>query len=124
MIEISLIIGGNFNHDFEFAGLDSRYWKAAVTRAKLLLWIILREETMAMQTVYFKEHHEGNGHNQNGQLSSVHSSAPWWSSLGSQSVYGASCGQLKPLSMETSTEEAGQTLDKPNTTHFSFFPGN
>ncbi|KDO70648.1 hypothetical protein CISIN_1g021081mg [Citrus sinensis] len=79
---------------------------------------------MAMQTVYFKEHHEGNGHNQNGQLSSVHSSAPWWSSLGSQSVYGASCGQLKPLSMETSTEEAGQTLDKPSTTHFSFFPGD
>ena len=80
---------------------------------------------MAMQSVYSKAH-EGNGHDQIGQFASLQSSASWWGSLGShQSVYGASCGQLiKPSSMENSTEQAAQKLDKPNTTHFSFFPGN
>ncbi|XP_044507839.1 nuclear transcription factor Y subunit A-10-like [Mangifera indica] len=77
---------------------------------------------MAMQTVYLKEH-EGNVHNSIGQLSSV-PAAPWWSQLGSQPVYGATCGQLKSFSMEISTEEAGQRLDKGNPTHFTFFPGD
>ncbi|KAJ4705412.1 Nuclear transcription factor Y subunit A [Melia azedarach] len=74
---------------------------------------------MAMQTAYFKEH-EGNAHNQIGQFSSVQST-PWWSSLGSQSLCG---GQLKPFSMETPTEQSGQRLEKGNTSHFTFFPGD
>ncbi|KAH7554184.1 hypothetical protein ACOSQ2_029057 [Xanthoceras sorbifolium] len=77
---------------------------------------------MAMQTVYFKEQ-EGNATNQIGQLSSV-PPAPWWSPLGSQPLYGASYGQLKHLSTENSSEQAGQRMDKGNTMQFSFFPGD
>ncbi|KAJ0088802.1 hypothetical protein Patl1_32737 [Pistacia atlantica] len=75
---------------------------------------------MAMQTVYLKEH-EGNVHNPIGQFSSV-PPAPWWSQLGSQPVYGATCGQLKSFSMEIPSEEAGQRLDKGNPTQFTLFP--
>ncbi|KAK7284771.1 hypothetical protein RJT34_19524 [Clitoria ternatea] len=84
---------------------------------------------MAMQTVYLKEH-EGNAHNFVGQLSS----APWWSAFGSQSVYGESCGQMKPFSLElpncidqvtaskTSARGAEQLLGKGNITQFTIFP--
>ncbi|XP_062006591.1 nuclear transcription factor Y subunit A-10-like [Rosa rugosa] len=83
---------------------------------------------MAMQTVYFKEH-EGLG-----QLSSV---LPWWgTAFGSQQVYGESCGQSKPFTMElpnngdqlTATKQPGrgteQGLDKGNTNQFTIFPGD
>lgn len=90
---------------------------------------------MAMQTIYFKEH-EGLVRNTIGQLSSV-PSAPWWSGFGSQqSIYGESCGQLKPLSMEfpcsgdqlSATKQAGRGTelagpDKGNTSQFTIFPG-
>lgn len=85
---------------------------------------------MATQTVYFKEH-EGIVPNPMGQMS------PWWSALApSQSVYGESCAQLKPFTMEhpnkgdqfISTKQAGrgteQGLDRGNTTQFTIFPGN
>nr|QJD20782.1 nuclear factor [Ceanothus thyrsiflorus] len=90
--------------------------------------------TMAMQTIFFKEH-EGLLPNTIGQLSSV-PSAPWWSAFGSQSIYGESCGQLKPLSMEhlgsgdqlSATKQAGRGTelgpDKGNTTQFTIFPGD
>ena len=89
---------------------------------------------MAMQTLYLKEH-DGIVHNPMGQLASV-PSLPWWSALGSQSVYGESCGQLKPMLMEhtssgdqvTSTKQAGrgteQELNKGNPAQFIIFPGN
>ncbi|KAG5126478.1 hypothetical protein JHK82_027313 [Glycine max] len=88
---------------------------------------------MAMQTVYLKEH-EGLVYNSVGQLSSV-TSAPWWSALGSQPVYGEYCGQIKPFSFEISNYvdqfPAGkqavrgveQLLDKGHTTtQFTIFP--
>ncbi|PON40008.1 Nuclear transcription factor Y subunit A [Trema orientale] len=89
---------------------------------------------MAMQTIYFKEH-EGLVPNTIGQLSSI-PSGPWWSAFGTQSVFGDSCGQLKPLSMEQpgtgdqliSTKHAGRGTDlgpdKGNTTQFTIFPGD
>lgn len=84
---------------------------------------------MAMQTVHFKEH-EGIVHNSVGQLSSV-TSAPWWSAFGSQSVYGESCGQMKPFSLQLSTYAVSkqsvrgveQFLDKGHATPFTIFPG-
>ncbi|XP_022766940.1 nuclear transcription factor Y subunit A-10-like [Durio zibethinus] len=88
---------------------------------------------MAMQTRYLKEH-DGIAHNPMGQTAPV-PSLPWWSGLGSQSVYGESCGQLKPLLMEhpstgdqvTSTKQAWrgteQGLNKGNPTQFTIFPG-
>ncbi|KAF3442759.1 hypothetical protein FNV43_RR16676 [Rhamnella rubrinervis] len=90
--------------------------------------------TMAMQTIYFKEH-EGIVPNTIGQLSSI-PSAPWWAAFGSQSIFGESCGQLKPLSMEhpgsgdqlSATKQAGRVTelgqDKGNTTQFTIFPGD
>ncbi|XP_021289351.1 nuclear transcription factor Y subunit A-10-like [Herrania umbratica] len=89
---------------------------------------------MAMQTLYLKEH-DGIVHNPMGQLASV-PTLPWWSALGSQSVYGESCGQSKTLLMEhpssgdqlTSTKQAGrateQQLNKANPTQFTIFPGD
>ncbi|XWS56084.1 hypothetical protein CRYUN_Cryun09bG0056400 [Craigia yunnanensis] len=89
---------------------------------------------MAMQTLYLKEH-DGVVQNPMGQLASA-PSLPWWSALGSQSVYGESCGQLKPLLMKhpssgdqvTSTKQAGrgteQELNKGNPSQFTIFPGN
>lgn len=89
--------------------------------------------TMAMQTIYFKEH-DRIVPNTIGQLSSV-PSAPWWSAFGSQSIFAESCGQLKPLSMEqpgtgdqhSATKHAGRGTelgpDKENTTQFTIFPG-
>lgn len=83
--------------------------------------------TMAMQTIYFKEH-EGIVSNTIGQLSSIQS-APWWS------AFGESCGQLKPLSLEHpgsgdqfSATKQGERVtdlgpDKGNTTQFTIFPG-
>ncbi|GMY14415.1 nuclear transcription factor Y subunit A-10-like isoform X1 [Fagus crenata] len=85
---------------------------------------------MATQTMYFKER-EGLVHNPMGQLSS-----PWWGTLASQSVYGESCGQLKPLSMEhpsggdqlVANKQAGtgteHGADRGNTTQFSIFSGD
>lgn len=85
---------------------------------------------MATQTVYFKEH-EGVVHNPLGQLS-----APWWSAIASQSVYGESCGQLKSFSMEhpsggdqlIANKHAGRGADhvaaRGNTTQFTIFAGN
>ena len=91
---------------------------------------------MTMQTLYLKEHDEI-VHNPMGQLAMASiPSLPWWSTLGSQSVYGESCGQLKPLLMEhpsggyqvTSTKQAGrgteQELNKGNPAQFIIFPGN
>ncbi|XP_061362464.1 nuclear transcription factor Y subunit A-10-like [Gastrolobium bilobum] len=87
---------------------------------------------MAMQTAYLKEH-EGIAHNFVGQLSSV-TSAPWWNAFGSQSVYGESCGQIKPFSLELpscvdqlaaskqSARGAEQVLGKGHTTQFTIFP--
>ncbi|KAH1262505.1 Nuclear transcription factor Y subunit A-10 [Glycine max] len=89
---------------------------------------------MAMQTVYLKEH-EGLVHSSVGQLSSV-TSAPWWSALGSQPVYGEYCGQMKSFSLEISNyvDQFGagkqaargveQLLDKGHTTQFTIFPGD
>ncbi|XP_062112389.1 nuclear transcription factor Y subunit A-10-like [Humulus lupulus] len=89
---------------------------------------------MAMQTIYLKEH-EGLVPNTIGHLSSI-SSVPWWSAFGSQSVFGDSCDQLKPLSMEKpgtgdllfSTKHAGRGADlgpdKGNITQFTIFPGD
>ncbi|KAF4369087.1 hypothetical protein F8388_013416 [Cannabis sativa] len=89
---------------------------------------------MAMQTIYFKEH-EGLVPNTIGHLSSI-SSLPWWSAYGSQSVFGDSCGQLKPLSMEKpgtgellfSTKHEGRATDfgpdKGNTNQFTISPGD
>ncbi|XWS66573.1 hypothetical protein CRYUN_Cryun05aG0211200 [Craigia yunnanensis] len=89
---------------------------------------------MAMQTLYLKEH-DGIVHNPMGQLASV-PSLPWWSALGSQSVYGESCGQSKPMLMEhpssgdqvTSTKQAGrgteQEMRKGNLAQFTIFPGD
>lgn len=85
---------------------------------------------MAMHTALFKES-EGTV----GQMSSV-TSAPWWSALGSQSIFGDSCGQMKPFSLElpnyvdqlAATKQAGrgaeQVFDKGNTTQFTIFSGN
>jgi len=82
---------------------------------------------MATQTVYLKEH----DHNPMGQLS-----APWWNPFASQSVYGESCGQLKPFSMEhpsggdqlISNKQAGRGTahgaDRGNTTPFTIFHDN
>ncbi|KAJ1379077.1 hypothetical protein SESBI_47216, partial [Sesbania bispinosa] len=88
---------------------------------------------MAMPTVYLKEH-EGIAHNFVGQLSSA-TSAPWWSAaFGSQSVYGESCGQMKPFSLEPPTcvdqlaaskqsnRGAEQVLGKGHPTQFTIFP--
>ncbi|RZC25764.1 nuclear transcription factor Y subunit A-10-like isoform X2 [Glycine soja] len=87
---------------------------------------------MAMQTVYLKEH-EGLVHSSVGQLSSV-TSAPWWSALGSQPVYGEYCGQMKSFSLEISNyvDQFGagkqaargveQLSDKGHTTQFTIFP--
>ncbi|XWS43329.1 hypothetical protein CRYUN_Cryun16bG0093700 [Craigia yunnanensis] len=89
---------------------------------------------MPMQTLYLKEH-DGIVHNPMGQLASI-PSLPWWSTLGSQSVYGEYCGQLKPLLMEhpsigdqvTSTKQAGRgtelELNKGNPAQFTIFPVN
>ncbi|XVE75851.1 hypothetical protein DITRI_Ditri12bG0124600 [Diplodiscus trichospermus] len=89
---------------------------------------------MATQTLYLKEH-DGIVHNPMEQLASV-PSVPWWSALGSQSVYGESYGQLKPLLMEhqssgdqvTSTKQARrateQELIKGNPAQFTIFPGD
>ncbi|KAF7818864.1 33 kDa ribonucleoprotein, chloroplastic [Senna tora] len=85
-----------------------------------------------MQTVYFKEA-EGSVQNSVGQMASV-TTAPWWSALGSQSIFGESCGQIKPFSLElpnyvdqlAPTKQAGrgaeQVFDKGHTTQFSIFP--
>ncbi|XVF07511.1 hypothetical protein REPUB_Repub06bG0145400 [Reevesia pubescens] len=85
---------------------------------------------MAMQTLYLKEH-DGIVHNPMGQLASSVPSLPWWSALGSQSVYGESiCGQLKPLLMEHPSGGAGdqlnstkQGLNKGNPSQFTIVPG-
>ncbi|KAM0990177.1 hypothetical protein ACFX13_008832 [Malus domestica] len=89
---------------------------------------------MAMQTVYFKGH-EGIAPNPIGQFSSA-LSGPWWSSLGSQPVYGESCGLSKPSTKEqpntgdhfNATKLAGrgteQGLEKGNTNQFTIFPGD
>ncbi|KAJ9181284.1 hypothetical protein P3X46_009428 [Hevea brasiliensis] len=90
---------------------------------------------MAVKTLYFKEH-EGIVHNPIGQLSSV-PSVPWWSTFGSQSVYGESCGLVKASSIEQSSTGGDQLtaikqasrctekgLDKGNTTQFTIFPGD
>lgn len=92
---------------------------------------------MAMQSVYLKEN-EGIAHNFVGQLSSANSgAAPWWSSFGSQSLYGESggCGQIKSFSLEPpiSVNQFGATkqlgrgaehlLGKEHTNHFTIFPG-
>ncbi|XVF76067.1 hypothetical protein PTKIN_Ptkin13bG0236500 [Pterospermum kingtungense] len=84
---------------------------------------------MAMQTLYLKEHN-GIAHNPMGQLSSVPSSLPWWTTLGPPSVYGDPCGQLKPLLMEhpssgdqvTSTKQ--ELMNKGNPAQFTIFPGD
>ncbi|KAJ9693875.1 hypothetical protein PVL29_009711 [Vitis rotundifolia] len=88
---------------------------------------------MTMQTTYFKEH-AGSAHNPTGQLSSA-AAVPWWSGLGSQSVYDESFGQLKSLSMEhpgkgdqlTAIKQvelgAEHGTDKGNTTQFTIFAG-
>ncbi|CAJ1967290.1 unnamed protein product [Sphenostylis stenocarpa] len=85
-----------------------------------------------MQTVYLKGH-EGLVHNSVGQLSSV-TSAPWWSGLGSQPVYGDCCGQIKPFSLEYSNyvdqfdaskqmvRGVEQFMDKGHGNQFSIFP--
>ncbi|XP_057438921.1 nuclear transcription factor Y subunit A-10-like [Lotus japonicus] len=87
---------------------------------------------MAMQTANLIEH-EGIAHNFVGQLSSA-TSAPWWSAFGSQAVYGESCGQMKPFSLEPpisvdqlaagkqSARGAEQVLAKGHTTQFTIFP--
>ncbi|KAJ7976222.1 Nuclear transcription factor Y subunit A [Quillaja saponaria] len=87
---------------------------------------------MALQTVYFKEH-EGIVQNSVGQLSSL-PSAPWWSALGSPSVYGESCNQMKPFSLDhascgdqlSATKQSGRSAeqghDKGNITQFTIFP--
>ncbi|KAF2289604.1 hypothetical protein GH714_037417 [Hevea brasiliensis] len=90
---------------------------------------------MAVKTLYFKEH-EGIVHNPIGQLSSV-PSVPWWTTYGSQSVYGESCGLVKASSIEQSSTGGDQLtamkqasrctekgLDKGNTTQFTIFPGD
>lgn len=89
-----------------------------------------------MQSVYLKEN-EGIAHNFVGQLSSANSgAAPWWSSFGSQSLYGESggCGQIKSFSLEPpiSVNQFGATkqlgrgaehlLGKEHTNHFTIFP--
>lgn len=79
-----------------------------------------------MQTIYFKEH-EGIGHNSTGQLSSP-AAVPWWSGLGSQSVYGESFGHLKSSSAENPAKGDQLTAikhgtDKGNSTHFTIFAG-
>ncbi|KAK8972479.1 hypothetical protein V6N11_018840 [Hibiscus sabdariffa] len=60
-------------------------------------------------------------------------SHPWWTALGSQSsIYGESCGQLKPLLMEhpsngdqlPCTKRAEQGLNKGHPAHFTVFPGD
>ncbi|KAK7345216.1 hypothetical protein VNO77_15797 [Canavalia gladiata] len=88
---------------------------------------------MAMQTVYLKEH-EGVVYNSVGQLSTVTSTAPWWSAFGSQPVCGESCNQMKPFSLEIphyvdqlaagkqSMRGVEQLLDKGHTTQFTIFP--
>lgn len=88
---------------------------------------------MAMQSVFLKEH-EGIPHNSVGQLLSA-TSAPWWSALASQSVYGESCDQMKPFSLELPTcvdqlaatkqsaRGSEQVLGKGHTTQFTIFPG-
>ncbi|KAF5473460.1 hypothetical protein F2P56_010069 [Juglans regia] len=84
---------------------------------------------MATRTMYFKER-EGIVHNPMGQLS-----APWWSTLSSQSIYGKSCGQLKPLSMEhpsggdqlIANKAAGRGTEQAargSRTQFTIFPDN
>ncbi|OMP02367.1 CCAAT-binding transcription factor, subunit B [Corchorus capsularis] len=90
---------------------------------------------MAMQTLYLKEH-DGIVHNPMGQLAAASvPSIPWWTALGSQSVYGDSCGQLKPLLVEnhdqlTSTKQAGrvtehhEVINKGNPAQFTIFPEN
>ncbi|XP_054777084.1 nuclear transcription factor Y subunit A-10-like [Prosopis cineraria] len=84
-----------------------------------------------MQTVYFKEA-QGATHNSAGHMSSV-TSAPWWSTLGSQTIFGESCGQMKAFSLEipshvdqlVATKQAGrgaeQVFDKGNTTELAIF---
>lgn len=88
---------------------------------------------MTMQTTYFKEH-AGSAHNPTGQLSSA-AAVPWWSGLGSQSVYDESFAQLKSLSMEhpgkgdqlTAIKQvelgAEDGTDKGNSTQFTIFSG-
>ena len=88
---------------------------------------------MTMQTIYFKEH-EGIAHNPTGQLSSP-AAVPWWSGLGSQSVYGESFGHLKSLSAENPAKgdqftaikqvelSAEHGTEKGNTTQFTIFAG-
>ncbi|XP_034692581.1 nuclear transcription factor Y subunit A-10-like isoform X2 [Vitis riparia] len=88
---------------------------------------------MTMQTTYFKEH-AGSAHNPTGQLSSA-AAVPWWSGLGSQSVYEESFAQLKSLSMEhpgkgdqlTAIKQvelgAEDGTDKGNSTQFTIFSG-
>ncbi|OMO68604.1 CCAAT-binding transcription factor, subunit B [Corchorus olitorius] len=89
---------------------------------------------MAMQTLYLKEH-DGIVHNPMGQLAAASvPSIPWWTALGSQSVYGDSCGQLKPLLVEnhdqlTSTKQTGrvtehEVINKGNPAQFTIFPGD
>ena len=93
---------------------------------------------MAMQTIFFKGH-EGHNPNTIGQLSSV-PSGPWWSAFGSsQPLFGESCGQVKPFSIEQpgaggggggggGAKEAARGadlgLERGNTKHFTIFPGN
>ncbi|KAK4281738.1 hypothetical protein QN277_013196 [Acacia crassicarpa] len=86
---------------------------------------------MAMQTVYFKEA-EGTTHNSAGHMSPV-TSVSWWSTLGSQTTFGDSCGQMKPFSLEipnygdqlSANKQAGrggeQVFDKGHTTQFAIF---
>lgn len=83
---------------------------------------------MATRTMYFKER-EGIAHKPMGQLSAL-----WWSTLPSQSIYGESCGQLKPLSMEHASggdqlianKAAGRGTEQAargSITQFTIFPG-
>lgn len=90
-----------------------------------------------MQTVYLKEH-DGIAHNFVGQLSSGtnnSAAAPWWSSFGSQSLYGESGGQIKSFSLEppmsavdqlAATKQSARGTEhvfgKGHTNHFTIFP--
>ncbi|GMJ13963.1 nuclear factor Y, subunit A10 [Hibiscus trionum] len=67
-----------------------------------------------------------------GQLAPV-PSHPWWTALGSQpSIYGESCGQLKPLLMEHPSngdqvpcpKQAEQGVSKGHPAQFTVFPGD
>ncbi|KAE8731132.1 agamous-like MADS-box protein AGL8-like protein [Hibiscus syriacus] len=86
---------------------------------------------MAMQTLYVKEH-DGNVRDPMGQLAQVPSQT-WWTALKSQaSIYGESCGQLKPVLMERPSngdqlpwsKQAEQGVNKGRPAQFTLFPGD